>query len=85
MDTHLTVGIYANKDCVYNIVRDLDLASHIEYNKTFRPGRLLYVNGIRVHNGCIKEEYLEEYDEVYNQFVKQLSDIKNKQPTIPYR
>ena len=85
MNTHLTVGIYANKDCVYNIVRDLDLASHIEYNKTFRCDRLLYVDGIRVYNGCIKEEDLEEYDKLHNQFVKQLGDIKHKQPTIPYR
>lgn len=85
MKTHLTVGIYPNKDYTYNIVRGLDLDSHIEYNKVFRCGRILYVDGVRVYNGCIKEEYLQEYDELYNQLIKQIGDVSNRPPTIPYR
>jgi len=42
---HLTLGIYGNGQLVYNVVRPEDLESHIEYNKTFRFGRLLYVDG----------------------------------------
>lgn len=85
MKTHLTIGIYPNKDYAYNIVRDLDLESHIEYNQKFRCGRILYVNGVRIYNGCIKDEYLQEYDELCNQLIKQLGDVSNRQPTIPYR
>lgn len=85
MKTHLTVGIYSNKQWKFNIVRDEDLESHIEYNKTFRFGRLLYVNDVRVYNGCMKEEYMPEYDELYKKIREQLGDISRMQPTIPYR
>lgn len=42
---HLTLGIYSNGQYKFNVVRDEDLESHIEYNKTWRWGRLLYVDG----------------------------------------
>ena len=85
MKTHLTVGIYANKQWTYNIVRDEDLQQHIEYNKVFRFGRLLYVDDVRVYNGCTTEEYLAEYDERYKEIREQIGDITYKAPTIPYR
>ena len=50
-DNHLTIGVYSNGQWKYNVVRDEDLQEHIEYNKTWRPGRLLYVDGKRVWNG----------------------------------
>lgn len=53
---HLTLGIYSNGQYKFNVVRDEDLESHIEYNKTWRWGRLLYVDGKRVWNGCVKTE-----------------------------
>lgn len=34
------------------------------YNKTWRPGRLLYVDGKRVYNRVIKQEYLAGFDAV---------------------
>lgn len=84
---HITIGIYANKDYVYNVVRDCDLQGHIEYNETFRFGRLLYVDGERVYNGCMKEEYLHEYDELAKKVMQELLEDKNilLRPTIPYR
>ncbi len=81
---HLTMGIYPNEDYVYNVVLDEDLESHIEYNKTFRPGRLLYVDGERVNNGMIKEEYLGDYDQIAKEFYEN-NNVNMNVATIPYR
>lgn len=86
MKNHLTIGVYPNKDFVYNVVRDEDLQNHIDYNTTFRPGRLLYVDGKRVTNGMIRKECLEDYDNFVEQLIRtQLSDVNMCNPTIPYR
>lgn len=42
---HVTVGVYMNGQYKYNIVRDEDLENHIKYNKIFRFGRGLFVDG----------------------------------------
>jgi hypothetical protein len=81
---HLTLGIYANKEFKFNVVRDEDLSSHIEYNKIFRFGRILYVDGKRVYDGCIKPEYLPKYDKIAEEFYSNNSINMNK-PTIPYQ
>lgn len=82
---HVTLGIYHNKDYKFNVVRDEDLQEHIEYNKTWRPGRLLYVDGKRVNNGCINPEYLDEYDKIAKDFFDNFDISKYGKPTIPYR
>lgn len=84
MSNHLTLGIYPNGNYVYNVVRDEDLEYHIEYNKIWRFGRLLYVDGKRVYNGCIKETHLEKFDKIAKDFYKN-NHINMYQPTIPYR
>lgn len=81
---HLTLGIYGNKQIVYNVVREEDLQNHINYNLTFRPGRLLYVDGERINNGCMKENILYTYDEIAKNFIDN-NNINLMQPTIPYR
>ena len=43
---HHTRGVYANGEYKDNAVRAEDLESHIEYNKTFRFGRALLVDGV---------------------------------------
>lgn len=53
----ITLGIYPDGSYRYNVVQEEDLENHIVYNKTFRPGRLLYVDGKRVYNGCIKKTH----------------------------
>ncbi|MCQ2979614.1 MAG: hypothetical protein MJ245_07445 [Clostridia bacterium] len=85
-DKHISIGIYPNKEYIYNIVSDSDLENHIEFNLTFRPGRIFYVDGKRLNNGCLKEECLKEYDdmasEIYN---KLLDNINRSNITRPYR
>ena len=55
---HLVLNIYANGDYVFDSVDNIELKEYIEYNKLWRFGRLIYVDGQRVYNGCIK--YIEE-------------------------
>ena len=83
-NNHVTVGVYNNKQYKYNIVRDEDLETHIKYNRTWRPGRIFYVDGKRVWNGTIKEEYLADYDAIAAEVFKSLGDVSRKKPTIPY-
>ena len=86
MANHITIGVYTNGQWKYNVVRDEDLESHIEYNKTFRWGRLLYVDGVRVYDGCHKEEVLGKYDAIAREVYADLSSRVNMGvPTIPYR
>lgn len=81
---HLTLGIYSNGQYKFNVVRDEDLESHIEYNKTWRWGRLLYVDEKRVWNGCVKNEYLKKYDDIAKNFYEN-NNIDISKATIPYR
>lgn len=85
MKNHLTLGIYPNKTYKYNVVRDGDLKNHIKYNKIYRPGRLLYVDGKRINNAVIKQEYLAEFDAIAKEFYENLSRINMDIPTIPYK
>lgn len=81
---HLTLGVYTNGQYKYNVVRDEDLEHHIEYNKTWRWGRLLYVDGERVYDGCHKKESLPMYDEIARNFYEN-NNVNMNKPTIPYR
>lgn len=87
MANHLTIGVYPNGQWKYNIVSEEDLEGHIEYNKTWRFGRLLYVDGVRVYDGCIKKDALEFYDAIEKQARASIldgKDIQRCRPTIPY-
>lgn len=82
---YITIGIYPSKNYKTNIIAPEDLEAHIEYNKTMRPGRLLYVDGKRVYNGQVKEERLTEYDELAKQIFEDMSRFKTaSRPSIPY-
>ncbi|MEI3356650.1 MAG: hypothetical protein V8R81_06515 [Clostridia bacterium] len=85
MKNHLTLGIYPDHSYKYNVVRDEDLEEHIIYNQAFRPGRLLYIDGKRIYNGLIKQEFLAEYDEIAKKFYENVSKINMNILTIPYR
>lgn len=82
---HLVLNIYASGDYKYNVVKDSHLEENIEFNKTWRFGRIIYVDGKRVYNGCIKEEALDKYDEIAKDFYEnKAKDINMYVPTIPY-
>lgn len=77
---HVTVGVYNNNEYKYNIVFDRDLENHIEYNKTFRFGRALFVDGKCVNRGYLSDEQIEEW-------TRRISEMKfdMSHPTIPYQ
>ena len=81
MTYHLTLGVYPNGQYMFNGVREEDLEDHIQYNKTFRPGRLLYVDGQRVYDGMVKD--CSKYDRVAAEFYKR-HNIDMSKPTLPY-
>lgn len=75
MKIHHTRGVYANGEYKDNGVRAEDLDAHIEYNKVFRFGRALLVDGVVVHNGYLTDEQLAPHVGVVREY---------KHDTIPY-
>lgn len=75
---HTTIGVYPNGGHKVNGVKTEHLAEHIEYNKTFRFGRALIVDGEIVYLGAMSREKLEKY-------IKErgLEGIKMKRCTAP--
>ena len=60
---HHTVGLYPNGETKSNGVPSEDLAAHIQYNITFRPGRALFVDGFCIYRGLgVRPELLEKYE-----------------------
>ncbi len=60
MKIHHTVGVYNNGQMKQNGVPEDLLAGHIEYNKTMRFGRALFVDGTCVFAGYLGPEQLAE-------------------------
>ena len=71
------VGVYPDGSKVFNGVLESDLKTHIEYNKTFRPGRALFVDGECVHEGQCYKDRISIYKE-------EIKDIKINKCTRPY-
>ena len=59
---HVTVGVYMNGQYKYNIVRNEDLENHIKYNKIFRFGRGLFVDGKCVNQGYLSGEQVRNWE-----------------------
>lgn len=59
---HTTIGVYANGDFKINGVKPEHLDSHIEYNKTMRFGRALFVDGICHNQGYLSPEECKEWE-----------------------
>ena len=68
---HTTVGVYiGDMSFKINGVRDIDLKDHIEYNKTFRFGRSLLVDGKVEYLGYFKESDREMLEEKFKDCVR---------------
>lgn len=65
---HLVLNIYANGEYLFEYVNNSDLKEYIDYNKVWRFGRLIYVDGKRVYNGSIKSDSLDKYDKIAKKF-----------------
>lgn len=76
---HHCVGVYSSGDKIHNGVLSDDLNHHIEYCKTFRPGRAIFVDG-----KCIYRGYLTEQECVVVEKELQESSFKITKVTRPY-
>lgn len=74
---HTTIGLYPNGEYKVNGVPTSDLDLHVEYNKTMRGGRALFVDGICVYTGSMTEDEC-------GTFIKKHSDIIMTKDTAPY-
>ena len=74
---HTTVGVYLNGDYKANGVIEANLDYHIHYNKTYRFGRALLVDGKVEYLGYFKESDIPMLEEKYGK-------IKIEKNTQPY-
>ena len=77
---HVSVGVYANGQYVVNIVADEHLDSHIEYNKEYRFGRGLFVDGICVNQGYLSGEQVRNWTKRISEMEFDMSHV-----TYPYQ
>ena len=59
---HTTVGLYANGEYKINGVLHEHLEEHIEYNKKYRWGRSLFVDGKCVYNGLQTAKVVKDFE-----------------------
>ena len=88
-DNRLFFYLYTNKDSKFNVVRPEDLINHIEYNRIFRPGRLMYIEDsekgfVRLNDGIMSKDKLAEYDQLAREFFetrgKKISRVTDTRP-----
>lgn len=77
---HYTVGVYSNGQFKVNVVADEHLDDHIDYNKTFRFGRGLFLDGKCIHQGYLSGEQVKNWEDRISKM-----DIDLSKPTIPYQ
>lgn len=73
-----TMGVYRDGSRKNNGVIEEHLADHIEYNKTMRPGRALFVDGVCHNKGYLSEEECDQKQKpvhVENYFTKIYSNL----------
>jgi len=58
-----SVGIYPNGSYKVNGVSKVNITDHIEYNKTYRPGRALFIEGICHNKGSLTEAEVIEWSD----------------------
>lgn len=76
---YTTVGVYNNDDYKVNGVKGEHLEGHIEYNKKYRPGRALFVEGKCVHGGYLTHWRALEWEKKIPVIIR-----KRNKCTAPY-
>jgi len=60
---HTTVELYANGEYKINGVLPEHLNKHINYNKTYRCGRSLFVDSKCIYNGYQSEKVVKAFED----------------------
>jgi hypothetical protein len=79
MKFHHTMGVYNSGQRKHNGVHPAHLARHIEYNKTMRFGRALFVDGKCVNLGYLSAERCAAIEEELR-----LNPVVMERDTAPY-
>ncbi len=77
---HTTIGLYANGTYKINGVKSEHLEEHIAYNKKYRGGRTLFVDGNLIHKGYHNDEQIKAFQERIVQ-----ENLKVDKCTEPYQ
>lgn len=80
LDVNHSRRYYNNGEYTDNGVRKEHLADHIQYNKKYRPGTALFINGVCLNYGYLGQERCDKLAEL----IKGL-DIKVSASQLPYR
>lgn len=75
---HTTVGVYPDGSYKINGVKSEHIATHIEYNLKFRPGRALIVDGVVISHGMSVDPY------EINKILENWEIYKTNKDTAPY-
>lgn len=60
---YTTIGLYVNGSFKVNGVLPQDLKEHVEFNKKYRFGRGLFVDGSCVHKGYLDDDEIQAFEE----------------------
>ncbi len=82
LDINHSCRVYNNDDKTFNGVAKEHLAEHIAYNKVFRPGTALFINGCCVNYGYLKEDRCSVISENIKNMLKKNPNISKTTP--PY-
>lgn len=77
---HTTIGLYADGSFKMNGVKPEHLKDHVEYNKTYRAGRTLFVDGKLIHKGCHNNEQIKDFQKRIKR-----ENLKADNCTAPYQ
>jgi len=77
---HTTIRLYANGQYIINGVSSEHLEDHIEYNKTYRWGCSLFVDGKCVFNGYQSNKEIKRFETK----IKGDSYSMQNKCTVPY-
>jgi len=78
---HTTIGVYPNGDLKTNGVKHSNLEAHIEYNKTHRWGRGLFVDGKCIYKGNLTDEQVQFHERLFQSDSK----YRRRKDSAPYQ
>jgi hypothetical protein len=84
MEKFYCVRVYGNGSAKDTLRDKEGMENWIKYNKEWRPGCMLFVNGEFKSGGCLKTEYEEKYTAIISkQILKELPEkLKGRMDTI---
>lgn len=77
---HHVMAVYPNGDRIHNGVHSDHLDGHLKYNKLFRPGRAVFVNGKCVFQGHLTKQTCSAIEQEL-----QKTPVLMRNITIPYK